>query len=237
MFTETTCSAATVSLGKVTTPVGQFRDLTEGLCMHPEPITTPYEVRMEAESCFAFFRVPGTSDSYPAPPASAVEALFKSVAWLRTAYLRPTECRICRPIQRQLFVTNNTTGDRKGVWMKAGRPAQLRQRMLYRVCYQFTAVVVEVARPPRNYNHAHYLQELFQRNLRRGRFGKGVPYLGTSECTPTYLGPWRETTRAEELLNLEIEAFPLRMWSRPLSGDLDPKFGTARIYRGVLKYA
>jgi CRISPR-associated Cas5-like protein len=208
-----------------------------GLRFHSIPIVTNYVVQLEVEAPFAHFKRPFSSDSYEIPPPSVVEGLFKTVAWLQTAFIKPMECRVCRPLRWHEFYFNNGGPMKKSNLIRSGDYQQVRQKMLRNVCYQFIGAVTEIARPMGHlYNHAHYLQAKFNRRLKRGCFGRGTPFMGTSDCIPTYFGDWRQETTTVPL-NIEIEGFLVQMWDSPLNGRLAPKLEKVTVKNGVLVYA
>jgi hypothetical protein len=213
-----------------------MNDLETGLNFHESPIVTEYLVQVEVEGDAAFFKRPFSSDSYEAPPPTFAEGLFKTVAWLKTAFIKPMECRICRPLRWYEHRFNNGGPLKKSNLVRSGAFQQVRQKMLRNVCYQFVGAVTEIARPLGSFNHAHYLSDKFNRRLKTGKFGRGVPFLGISDCIPTYFGPWRAETTVVPL-DIEIDGFLVQMWDSPLNGKLKPRFDKVQVRNGVLKYA
>jgi len=69
-----------------------------------------FPVQMEVEGPFAAFANPASGagfQTYLVPPCSAVEGMFRAIAWLKTgAIIRPTRLEICHP----LVLANLTLG-------------------------------------------------------------------------------------------------------------------------------
>ena len=80
-----------------------------------------YAVGMEIAGPAAMFTRPDTGGSfvsYPAPTYSSAKGIFESVARLKSAYIRPTEVDLCRPIQYHRYATNYRGPLRKGNQLK-----------------------------------------------------------------------------------------------------------------------
>lgn len=198
-----------------------------------------YPVSMEIEGPFAAFANPASGagfQTYLVPPPSAVEGMFRAIAWLKEgAIIRPTNVEICRPLVLTNLTTNYRGPFRKGSLISKGQSQQMAQQVLQDVCYRLHGEVVHVG--PRHPVHdpCHYLQDLFNRRLAKGQCAY-VPHLGLSQFKATYFGPFRPETKKEPL-NLVIHHFLVSMYDSPLHGAVKPVFATARVVDGVLKYA
>ncbi|MBK5291612.1 MAG: CRISPR-associated protein Cas5 [Acidobacteriia bacterium] len=203
-------------------------------------VLSRYEVQLEIAGPAAMFSRPDTGGSfvsYPAPTHSAAKGIFESIARLRTAYIRPTRVEICRPIQFHRYATNYRGPLRKGNQLKKDASYQLIAVILVDVCYRLYGVVEEVSSAPGPTNHLHALQEMFERRLKNGQCFS-TPCLGWKEFTPSYVGPFRESTVVEESITLEVPSMLHSVFDKPVGGAWQPRFvQNTRIERGVLDYA
>lgn len=199
-----------------------------------------YQVCFEIEGPMAIFTRPdsgATFVSYPAPTFSAARGMFDCVAWLKSAYLRPTAVEICRPLQFQQYVTNYGGPLRTSDQYSKGASYQLFATVLVDVCYRIHGIACEREESGGCHNHLHYLQEKFKRRLMQGRFYR-TPCLGWSEFTPTYFGPLRDATNREESLNLVIPSMLHSVFDQESRGSTGPRFvQNVRIEKGVLRFA
>jgi CRISPR-associated protein Cas5d len=201
-----------------------------------------YEVSVEMDGPVAMFTRPDTGSapiSYPAPTCEAARALFRSVAWMKTAYIEPIRVVICRPVCYMNYTTN-LTGPSRHDNPKEGQGYQCVQRVLVNVCYKLYGRVVEIDRPHFNnkgemFNHMHALQDIFHRRSQNGQF-RHPPVLGCRNFPADYFGPVRDETKAVEFDEF-IPSFLLSMWSAPRNGKLAPVFAPRWIKKGVLEYA
>ncbi|MFA5205582.1 MAG: CRISPR-associated protein Cas5 [Lentisphaeria bacterium] len=203
-----------------------------------------YEVAFEIAGPTAIFVRPDSGASfvsYPAPTYSAAVGMFAAVARLETAYLRPTHVHVCRPLRYHNYTTNYNGPLRKSKQIKDGTPYQLPTVVLADVCYQVFGIVAELGSPPLNnkgkkFNHAHYLQDKFNRRL-----GKGVlfhtPVLGWKEFPPDYFGPLRPETQPDASINEFIPAMLMETFDKPSHGSWNPQFKPVWIRNGVMRYA
>ena len=162
--------------------------------------------------------------------------MFESIARLKSAYIRPTRVDICAPIHYHRYTTNYGGPLRKGNQLSKGSSYQLFATILVDVCYRIYGVVEELEKAPidRTTNHLHYLQDKFERRLRNGRWYH-VPCLGWKEFTPSYVGPFRDTTKVEESCQQEIPSMLFSVFSAP--GVYSPRFKQdVLIKKGVLEY-
>lgn len=201
---------------------------------------TKYVVAMEIAGPAAMFTRPDTGGSfvsYPAPTYSAAKGIFESIARLKSAYVRPTRVEICRPIQYHRYATNYRGPLRKGNQLQKDASYQLIAVILADVCYRFYGVIEEASAAPVPTNHLHALQEMFQRRLRNGQCFS-VPCLGWKEFTPTYFGPFRESTVVDESITLQVPSMLHSVFDKAVSGTWQPRYvQDARIEKGVLNYA
>lgn len=175
--------------------------------------------------------------SYPAPTYSAAKGIFESIARLKSAYINPLRCEICRPVQYHRY-TNNYNGPlRKSSQIRGGDPFQLTAIVLADVCYRLYGAVEEASAAPGLTNHLHALQEMFERRLKRGQSFRAV-CLGWSEFVPTYLGPPRETTSVQKDFSETIPSMLHAVFDRPIGGKVSPTFRhNVEIKSGVIEYA
>jgi CRISPR-associated protein Cas5d len=151
---------------------------------------------MEIAGPAAMFTRPDRGGSFvsnPAPTHSAAKGMFESVARLKTAYIRPTRVESCCPIQYHRYATNYRGPLRKTNQLQKDASYQLIAVILIDVCYRLYGVVEEAAPAPGPTNHLHALKEMFDRRLRNGQCF-ATPCLGWREFTPSYVGPFREST-------------------------------------------
>jgi len=199
-----------------------------------------YEVAMEIAGPAAMFTRPDTGGSfvsYPAPTYSAAKGMFECIARLKSAYIRPTKSEICKPIQFHRYGTNYQGPLRKSNQLKKGVAYQLKAVILVDVCYRLYGVVEEASPSPVPTNHLHALQEMFQRRLSNGQC-HAYPCLGWKEFTPSYVGPFRDSTQVEESINADLPSMLHSVFDKAVNGVWQPRFTQdVRIERGVLQYA
>ena len=170
--------------------------------------------------------------SYPAPTRSALIGIAESVALFKNAYFWPERVEICSPIVYHKYVQNYNGPLRE----KAG-PFQLVITVLENVDYKVYGSIKSYDKPTHEVNYAHEMQDMFLRNLEKGRFFS-TPHLGLSEMIPAYFGPLRSDTVPDESINLMIPSMLDTMYDRQTGGRLSPKFQqNVRIEKGVLRYA
>jgi len=208
---------------------------------------------MEVAGPLAMFARPdtgGTPTSYPVPTWSAAKGLFESIAFLAdgTAWFCPTKVEVCRlrgaaggQVSFQRYTTNYGGPLRKSDLFSKGMTAggssmQLFATVLVDACYRLHAVIASPKFVARN-DPRHYLQDLFDRRLKRGQCFR-TPCLGWSEFTCSYWGPFRpEVTEVDTALSMEIPSMLLAMWSSPSGGRSEPLFlPNVGIRSGVLGY-
>jgi CRISPR-associated protein Cas5d len=212
-----------------------------------------YEVQFEIAGPAAMFSRPdtgGTPTSYPVPTWSAAKGIFESIAFLAdgAAWICPSKVEVCRRVDDsggrvhfQRYTTNYGGPLRKGSLFNKGATSggssmQLFATILSDVCYRLHAVIVG-PRWEGRVNPRHYLQDLFNRRLKRGQCFR-TPCLGWSEFTCSYWGPFRDgITEVDTALSLEIPSMLLGVWNTPSSGFYKPRFHQdVRIVEGALEY-
>lgn len=209
----------------------------------------PYEVKFEIAGPAAMFTRPDSGAaqvSYPAPTFSAAKGMFDSIALLRgdkksdfkgKATIRPTKVEICAPIKFHKYTTNYGGPLRKGNQMSQGSSYQIPATILIDVCYRVYGVVEEINESRDRTNHRHYLQDLFLRRLKQGRFYY-TPCLGWREFVPSYVGAFRECTKKQEDINIVIPSMLHSVFDKISDGQVVPSFTVdAEIRRGELIYA
>ncbi|MDR2018249.1 MAG: CRISPR-associated protein Cas5 [Syntrophobacterales bacterium] len=199
-------------------------------------IEKSYPVTFEIAGPAAMFTRPDTGSSpvsYPAPTQSALKSIFECVAFSKTVYFQPQRVEICSPIVFHKYSTNY-----KGPMRKSGTSNfQLFATVLENVCYKVHGVVLAYSPPLSGKNPQHQLQEVFMRRLAVGQFHT-TPFLGWKEFVPTYFGLSRETTLADESINIIIPSMLSVMYTRPTNGKIAPLFEqNIKIEEGVMHYA
>jgi len=207
-----------------------------------------YHVQFEISGPYAMFTRPDTGSafvSYPVPTWSACKGMFEAVARLKSAYIDPTRVEICAPVNFHRYVTNYGGPLRKQNQLKGGDSYQLGTYVLVDVCYRVYGAVREYTAPPdARVNHCHYLQDLFSRRLKKGRFFD-TPCLGWREFVPDYMGPFRENTTVQTALQEFIPSMLISPFDKDVSGrSRDEQGNNAARYargdvwirQGVLRY-
>src|ERR1700733_4322386 len=107
-----------------------------------------FPVSMEIEGPFAAFANPASGagfQTYLVPPPSAVEGMFRAIAWLKEgAVIRASKIEVCRPLALANLTTNYRGPFRKGSLISKGHSQQLAQQVLQDVCYRMYGEVVAV---------------------------------------------------------------------------------------------
>ena len=198
--------------------------------------TRTYRVEVEIAGRLAMFKRPDAPVSYPVPTPTAAEGIFRTVAWIKTARIRPVECRICAPVRYVDYGFNHRGPLRNSKQIANDTTLQLKLKLLFQPCFQLIGEVEEFAPSPWRHNQSHHLQEMFTRRLQRGQFGGHQLCLGTADCFPSYVGPFRPETKTVDH-NEFIHGFLVKMWSEPADGELQPVFRPlVEIKNGVLSY-
>ena len=163
---------------------------------------------MEISGNTAMWTRPDTGDSpcsYPAPTYSAVKGIIESILWGPAVLIIPRKVEICSPVQYHSY-TFNYGGPLRGLTsIKNGNNYQMYATVLVDVCYRFYADVIPnpdkqnlpekaVRWDSRTTSPGHAYQSMFQRRLSRGQSYASIA-LGWHEFTPSYFGPFRESTK------------------------------------------
>lgn len=210
-----------------------------------------YQVSMEIAGNTAMWTRPDTGDSpcsYPAPTYSAVRGLFESILWGPAVLVMPKKVELCSIPQFHSYATNYGGPLRKGDAIKKGNNYQLFATVLTDVCYRVYADVVpnpkkdclpEKARKwdRQTTSPGHAYQEIFNRRLKRGQ-SYATLSLGWSEFTPSYFGPFRDTTSVcTELPDIFIPSMLRGMFQAGYASPYQAVYDTDLcIHRGVLLY-
>ena len=214
-------------------------------------IEKSYAIQMEIAGPTAMWTRPDTGDSpcsYPAPTYSAVKAIFESVFWGPDTEIIPTKVEICAPVQYHSYATNYGGPLRKASDIKKGTNFQMYSTVLIDVCYRLYAVVVpnhkkenlpqkslEWDRKTTSPGHAH--QAIFERRLKRGQC-YAIPSLGLREFTPSYFGPFRESTSVcSDMADIRIPSMLRQVFSKGYNTAVSYTYDTdLLIHNGVLEY-
>lgn len=215
-----------------------------------------YEISLEIEGKFANFSRPDcgvTSISYPAPTQSAAKGIIEAIFFCPLTRIVPTRVEVMKPIKKRVnFSTNYGGPDRKTALHKKDCNQQVSNQLLADVCYRIYAKIEnlklngnepwlsENAKKHLKNNNAHFHKVEFEKRVihnRRGCF-RNVPFLGTKECTPSYVGPIRnKDLKPCEDVNVEIQSMLLKVF-REQYGKPNPVFSEkpVKIIKGVLDY-
>lgn len=210
-----------------------------------------YQIAMEIAGNTAIWTRPDCGDSpcsYPAPTYSAVRGLFESVLWGPAVCIMPRKVELCTVPQFHSYVTNYGGPLRSAKSIKDRNNYQLFATVLVDVCYRLYADVVpnsdKAAMPTtariwdRNTTSpGHAYQEIFNRRLKRGQ-SYATLCLGWSEFTPSYFGPFRETSQVcTELSDIQIPSMLRGVFQNGYCSDFQPVYDTNLcIHKGVLMY-
>src|SRR5271157_2814900 len=193
-----------------------------------------YDVGLELAGPVAQFTDPASGNSfvsYPAMTFAAALGIFRCVAWWKSTYIEPTRLEICSPIEFMRLTQNYHGPSRK----PGTGNFQLSAQVLVNVCYKLYGRTQRLSNGfTLGYNPLHALQEKFQRSLKQGRLFR-TPCLGLSEFTPSYFGSLRNSTHAQEDINLTIPSMLFRTFNE--AGQYAPEFRQdVQIKNGVLSY-
>lgn len=210
-----------------------------------------YPISMEIAAATAMFTRPDSGDSpisYPAPTYSAVKAMFESVLWGEAIEIVPQKVEICAPIQWHSYATNYGGPLRESKSIKKGNNYQLFATVLLDVCYRFYAV----ARPnfqkeklpekakswdSNTTSPGHAYQAIFNRRLKRGQSYASL-CMGWREFTPSYFGPFRDTTRVcTDIPDIRIPSMMRSMFLDGYKSEYNAIYDTdILIHGGILVY-
>jgi CRISPR-associated protein Cas5d len=211
----------------------------------------PYSVALEISGPTAMWTRPDTGDapvSYPVPTWSAAKGIFESIVRIETAEIIPIAVEICTPVVYHGYTTNYGGPLRKGEVMKKGASYQLLATVLINVCYRLygeARLRDTIRHKPlsdkakrqisRGCNQLHVCQDIFKRRLINGQCYE-IPFLGWKEFVPDYVGPFRETTRVEESVNMTLPSLLHAVFEQ--SGDRNPRYKHDKMIKnGRLEYA
>ena len=206
---------------------------------------------MEIAGNTAIWTRPDCGDSpcsYPAPTYSAVRGIFESILWGPAVIVIPRKVELCTIPQYHSYVTNYGGPLRSSTSIKTGNNYQMFATVLIDVCYRLYADVVtnpdKEAMPKsarewdkKTTSPGHAYQEIFNRRLRRGQ-SYSTLCLGWSEFTPSYFGPFRETSRVcTELTDIHIPSMLRGVFQSGYNSDFQAVYDTdLSIHKGVLTY-
>jgi CRISPR-associated protein Cas5d len=185
--------------------------------------------------------------SYPAPPFSAIKAIFESILLGMNSEVVPRRIEICAPLQYHPYYTNYGGPLRQPSAVKEGNGFQLLATVLIDVCYRLYADIVPVQTKTglsdktqqwdkRTTSPGHAYQEIFNRRLKRGQC-YAIPFLGWKEFTPSYFGPFRETTKVQTDINTTIPSMLRQVFSQGYNSEVSVTFDQdIKIVNGVLEF-
>ena len=210
-----------------------------------------YEVSMEFAGETAMWTNPDSGDSpcsYPAPTYSAVRGIFESILWGPATIILPKKVELCAVPRYHSYVTNYGGPLRSDKSIRDRNNYQLYATVLIDVCYRLYAEVIpnpdkagmsEQGRrwDRRTTSPGHAYQEMFNRRLNRGQ-SYATLFLGWSEFTPSYFGPFRETTRVcKELPDIHIPSMLREAFGDGYRAPYRPVYDRDLcIHEGVLVY-
>lgn len=210
-----------------------------------------YQVSMEIAGNTAIWTRPDTGSgiiSYPAPTFSAVKGLFESILWGPAVLIIPQKVELCSPPQFHTYTTNYGGPLRGSKAIKTGNNYQLFATVLIDVCYRLYAKVIpndnKESMPDsalrwdqKTTSPGHAYKEMFERRLKRGQ-SYGTLSLGWSEFTPSYVGPFRESTQVcTDLQDIQIPSMLRNVFPRGYRSEYEAVYDTdVCIHNGVLVY-
>jgi CRISPR-associated protein Cas5d len=210
-----------------------------------------YPVAMEIAGNTAMWTRPDCGDSpcsYPVPTYSAAKALFESILWGPAVLVVPRKVELCSVPRFHSYVTNYGGPLRKNKSIENGNNYQLYATVLIDVCYRLYADVIpnpDKANMPETAkvwdrhttSPGHAYQEIFNRRLKRGQ-SYATLFLGWSEFTPSYFGPFRETSRVcEELPDIRIPSMLRGVFQNGYCSGYQAVYDTNLcIHKGILEY-
>lgn len=210
-----------------------------------------YFIQVEIAGPTAMWTRPDTGDSpvsYPVPTFSATKGLFESVVRLENVEIVPTQVEICAPLIYHNYATNYGGPLRKTKIMPHGS-YQLLATVLVNVCYRLYAEVkpAKYIKPSlserarlqiiKGLNALHACQDMFNRRLEKGQW-HDTPFLGWREFVPNYIGQFRESTKVQDDINLELPSFLFSVFEPAGSKIAAPIYKSdVQVRNGRLLYA
>lgn len=214
-------------------------------------ISRAYSVEMEIAGNTAMWTRPDTGAcpcSYPAPTYSAVRALFEGVLWGPAIIVVPKKVELCAAPIFHSYATNYGGPLRKREAVKEGNNYQLFATVLVDVCYRLYAEVIpnpakeKIPEKAKNWDKkttspGHAYQEIFKRRLKRGQ-SYSTLFLGWSEFTPSYFGPFREGTEVcRGIPDIYIPSMLRGVFQEGFQSAPKPVYDTGLcVHEGVLEY-
>lgn len=213
--------------------------------------TKEYPIQMEIAGNTAMWTRPDCGDSpcsYPAPTYSAVHGIIDSILWNPAVLVIPKMVELCSPVKYHSYVTNYGGPLRSLASIRNGNNYQLYATVLIDVCYRIYADVV--ANPSKmnlpsavqawersTTSPGHAFQSMFNRRLSRGQ-SFGTVCLGWSEFTPSYVGPFREsTTVCTDMEDIQIPSMLRQVFPKGYRSAYQAMYDTNLIiHNGVLLY-
>lgn len=206
---------------------------------------------MEIAGDTALWTRPDCGDSpcsYPAPTYSAVRGLFESILWGPAILVIPRKVELCAVPQFHAYATNYGGPLRQSKSIESGNNYQLFATVLVNVCYRMYADVIPnpeksaISERARAWDRSttspgHAYQDMFNRRLNRGQ-SYATLFLGWSEFTPSYFGPFRETTRVcTDLPDIQIPSMLRGVFQDGYCSDYRAIYDTDLcIHQGTLVY-
>lgn len=206
---------------------------------------------MEIAGNAALWTRPDCGDSpvsYPAPTYSAVRGLFESILWGPAVLVIPRKVELCTAPQFHSYATNYGGPLRSSKSMKDGTQYRLFATVLVDVCYRMYADVIPNPNKDKMPESAkawdrsttspgHAYQDIFNRRLQRGQ-SYATLFLGWSEFTPSYFGPFRDTTQVcTELPDIQIPSMLRGIFQDGYRSGYRAIYDTDLcIHQGVLEY-
>lgn len=210
-----------------------------------------YQVAMEIAGNTALWTRPDCGDSplsYPVPTYSAVRGIFESVLWGPAVLVIPKKVELCAVPRFHSYATNYGGPLRKSQSIKDGNNYQLFATVLVDVCYRIYADIIpnpkksmlpESARlwDSKTTAPGHAYQEIFNRRLKRGQ-SYATLFLGWSEFTASYFGPFRADTKVcEKLPDIHIPSMLRGLFEDGYNSKLKAVYDFDMcIHKGVLEY-
>jgi len=153
-----------------------------------------YGIALEVSGKLGMFARPETGSdgcSYPIPPASACLGIIQSVCRVRGAEITVVAVGVCSEPRLVPYSLNSNSAIRKQDTINSGDMCQKRVTVLENPTFQILAyVVTDASKGHERYthiNHAHSLQEQFNRRLKDGQNFTPV-CLGWKEFIASYVG-------------------------------------------------
>lgn len=210
-----------------------------------------YPIQMEIAGNTAMWTRPDTGDSpcsYPAPTYSAVKGIFESILWGPDIVIQPTKVEICAPIQYHSYAFNYKGPLRAPKSIKDDNNYQMFSTVLVDVCYRLYAEVLPQLKKDnipenaklwdsRTTSPGHAYQAIFNRRLKRGQCFS-IPSLGLKEFTPSYFGPFRETTFVcNDLEDIIIPSMMRQVFSNKYKSEVKYIYDNdVLIHKGILEF-